>query len=60
MGEITFFANGFATTIHDDGTKTTTPLVFCDYCEKMQEPIGGQYTEIGDIKIMWQCSKCRK
>jgi NAD(P)H-flavin reductase len=60
MGEITFIANGFATTIHDDGSKTTTPLVFCDVCQEMCESLGGRDVMMLGEKVMWQCSKCRK
>ena len=59
MGEITFFADGFATTIHDDGSKSTTPLVHCFYCDTMDIATGGRLLIIDEVET-WQCSKCRK
>lgn len=61
MGEITFIANGFATTIHDDGSKTTTPLQQCDNCEQWEQSLGGMTYRLADgMDVLWLCYKCRK
>ena len=61
MGEITYTANGTATTIHDDGSRTAKPTgeMICDGCEKYQFPAGGiAYREHGET-VLWLCVYCK-
>ena len=61
MGEITFHKDGFATTIHDDGSKTTTPLLQCDNCMMWEATSGGMEYRLADGEaVLWMCYKCRK
>ena len=61
MGELTFIKDGFATTLHDDGTATTTPVFMCDNCNDYVPSEGGMTYRLADgMDVLWMCSKCRK
>jgi GTPase len=60
MGELTFIKDGYATTIHDDGTTTTTVLDQCDECFNWEPQAGGlSITDVGRAAVIWICAKCR-
>ena len=60
MGEITYIANGIATTIHDDGTKTSSPMDQCDQCFSWEPKQGGLLIRLtGGEPAIWVCAKCR-
>ena len=61
MGEITFIKNGLATTIHENGSKTSMPIadILCDGCNQYQLPEGGRaYREHGET-VLWLCVYCK-
>jgi hypothetical protein len=59
MGELQIIRAGVATTIHDDGSRTTTPVKRCDECLTDQPTLGGSSTfHFGD-EILWICASCR-
>ena len=63
MGEMTFIhlASGFAATIHDDGSTSTTPLKQCDSCSQWEQSLGGMEYRLADGEaVLWMCYKCRK
>ena len=60
MSEITFIKNGYATTIHDDGSMTTTLLDKCDQCQEWSSQTDGlQVRDVGREIVIWLCAQCR-
>jgi hypothetical protein len=60
MGEITFIKNGISTTIHDDGSTSSTPVDRCDYCDQWVSQLGGlTIRDIGLEAVTWLCAECR-
>lgn len=60
MGELTFIKDGYATTIHDDGSVTTTALDQCDQCFNWEPQVGGlSVKDVGGSNVIWVCAKCR-
>ncbi len=60
MGEITFIKNGISTTIHDDGSTSSTPVDRCDYCDQWVGTTGGlTIRDIGLEAVTWLCAECR-
>jgi hypothetical protein len=60
MGELTFIKGGLATTIHDDGSTSTTPVDKCDYCGEWVSQLGGlTIRDIGLEVVTWLCAQCR-
>ena len=60
MGEITFIKNGISTTIHDDGSTSSTAVDRCDYCDQWVSQEGGlTIRDIGLEAVTWLCAECR-
>jgi hypothetical protein len=60
MGEITFIKNGISTTIHDDGSTSSTPVDRCDYCDQWVGKTGGlTIRDVGLEAVTWLCAECR-
>jgi hypothetical protein len=60
MGEITFIKNGISTTIHDDGSTSSTAVDRCDYCDQWVSQVGGlTIRDIGLEAVTWLCAECR-
>jgi hypothetical protein len=60
MGEITFIKNGISTTIHDDGSTSSTRVDKCDYCDEWVGTLGGlTIRDIGNEVLTWLCAQCR-
>jgi hypothetical protein len=60
MGEITFIKNGISTTIHDDGSTSSTTVDKCDYCDEWVGTLGGlTIRDIGNEVLTWLCAQCR-
>jgi hypothetical protein len=60
MGEMQIIKGGIATTIHRDGSVSSSPVDLCDKCETYQERQGGlSVTVIGGQEVIWLCSQCR-
>jgi hypothetical protein len=60
MGDLIFIKDGYATTIHADGTVTITQSDTCDVCLKKVSVVGGRTVRdlAGEI-IQWMCAECR-
>ena len=60
MGEITFIKNGISTTIHDDGTTSSSAVDRCDYCDEWASQEGGlTIRDVGLEAVTWLCAECR-
>jgi hypothetical protein len=59
MGELQLIRDGVATTIHDDGSRSSSPVKRCDECLDYQPTLGGTSTYNAGEEILWICASCR-
>ena len=60
MGKLTFIKGGLATTVHDDGSTSVTPVDKCDYCGEWVSQLGGlTIRDVGLEVVTWLCAECR-
>jgi hypothetical protein len=60
MGEMQIIQGGIATTIHLDGSVSSSPVDLCDQCDTYQPRQGGLSIQVvGGEEVVWLCSQCR-
>jgi hypothetical protein len=60
MGELTFIRAGVATTIHQDGEVTKSPVTKCDNCDTWGDGVGGLSIRDVDREVLiFLCEECR-
>ena len=60
MGEMQIIKDGICTTIHLDGSVSSSPTDLCDSCNTYQPRQGGLPVQVvGGEEVIWLCSQCR-